>query len=477
MLEAIRDDILESTEGDNNPMRLTIGCLLLVALTGPGLVGQQNQFLGSVPTGVPSSTPLALTLHEAIDRGLKTNLGLLLSDSATESARGERLQTLSALLPQLNGRAGETDETLDLKTVGFNFHFPGVSVPTVVGPFHYTDVRAYVSWTAFDYTALKHDRASRENQRAARLSMLDARDLVVQATANGYLQIIADASRVEAIRSQVETSQAIYDRAVDQQTAGTAAGIDVLRSQVELKQQLQRLLAQTNQFEKDKLTLGRVIGLPASQAFTMSETVPFAALASITQEQALQTAARQRSDYQSYQARVRAAEETVKAAHAERYPTAEVTADYGDVTTPGESHGTFSVVASAKIAVFDGGRIAGDIIQARSALKQRQDELADLGGQIEYQVRTAFLDIRSAAEQVAVARDNLDLANQTLVQARDRFTAGVSDTVEVVQAQESVANANDTLISALFAHNLAKVALARALGGTEQVIQRLLEVK
>jgi outer membrane protein TolC len=458
-------------------MRLTIGCLFLVALTGSGLVGQQNQFLGSVPTGVPSSSPLALTLHEAIDRGLKTNLGLLLSDSAIESARGERLRTLSALIPQLNGRAAETDETLDLKTVGFNFHFPGVSVPTVVGPFHYTDVRAYASWTAFDYTALKQDSASRENQRAARLSMLDARDLVVQATANGYLQIMADASRVEALRSQVETSQAVYDRAVDQQTAGTAAGIDVLRSQVELKQQLQRLLAQTNQFEKDKLTLGRVIGLPAGQAFTMSETVPFAALASITQDQALQTAARQRSDYQSYQARVRAAEEAVKAAHGERYPTAEVAADYGDVTTPGESHGTFSVVASAKISIFDGGRIAGDIIQARSALKQRQDELADLAGQIEYQVRTAFLDIRSAAEQVAVARDNLDLANQTLVQARDRFTAGVSDTVEVVQAQESVANANDTLISALFAHNVSKVALARALGGTEQVIHTLLEVK
>ena len=458
-------------------MRFTTGCLLWVILTASTLHGQQTQFRGSVPTGAPSSTPLALTLHDAIERGLKTNLGLLLSDSATESARGERLQTLSALIPQLSGRAGETDETLDLKTVGFNFHFPGVSIPTVVGPFHYTDLRASASWTAFDYAALKHYRASRENQRAAQLSMLDARDLVVQATANGYLQIIADASRVEAIRSQVETSQALYDRAVDQQTAGTAAGIDVLRSQVELKQQLQRLLAQTNQFEKDKLTLGRVIGLPAGQAFTLSETVPFGALASMTQDQALRTAVQQRPDLQSSRARLRAAEESVKAAHGERYPTAEVTADYGDVTTPGESHGTFSVVASAKISLFDGGRIAGDIIQARSALKQRQDELGDLGGQIEYQVRTAFLDIRSAADQVMVARDNLDLANQTLVQARDRFSAGVSDTVEVVQAQESVATANDTLISALFAHNVAKVALARALGGTEQIIHTLLQVK
>jgi outer membrane protein TolC len=275
----------------------------------------------------------------------------------------------------------------------------------------------------------------------------------------------------------VETSQTLYDRAVDQETAGTAAGIDVLRSQVELKQQLQRLLAQTNQFEKDKLALGRVIGVPAGQDFTVSETVVFAAPASITQDQALQTAAQQRPDFQSDKARVRAAEEAVQAARGERYPTAQVNADYGDITTPGESRSTFTVMASAKVPVFDGGRIDGDIIQARSALKQRQDELADLGGQIEYQVRTALLDIRSAADQVAVARDNLDLANQTLVQARDRFSAGVTDNVEVVQAQESIATANDTLIAALFAHGAAKVALARALGGTEQGIEQLLEVR
>jgi outer membrane protein TolC len=134
-------------------------------------------------------------------------------------------------------------------------------------------------------------------------------------------------------------------------------------------------------------------------------------------------------------------------------------------------------VASATISIFDGGRIAGNVTRARSALKQRQDELADLRGQIEYQVRTALLDLRSSAEQMVVARDNLDLANQTLLQARDRFSAGVSDTVEVVQAQELVATANDTLISAVFTNDAAKVALARALGGTEQVIHTLLEVQ
>ena len=452
--------------------------IFLAALWGTLTVAGQSQFQGSVSSGTASSTPLSLTLHDAIDRGLKTNLGLLVSDSASETARGQRLQSLSALLPQVHAQAGETIEQINLKTIGFNFTIPGASIPTIVGPFHYTDVRAYASWDAFDYSARKNLRSAQEERKAAQLSVKDAHDLVVQATAGAYLQIIADASRTEAIRSQVETSQALYDRAVDQQNAGTAAGIDVLRSQVELRQQQQRLLAQKNQFDKDKLALGRVIGLPPGQDFNLAESAPFTPLTTLTQDQALSTALMQRADYQSYQARVRAAEESVKAAHGERYPTAGVTADYGDVgPTLATSHGTFDFVASAKVNIFDGGRIRGDEVQAKAALKQRQDELADLAGQIDYQVRTAFLDIRTAADQVAVAEDNLNLANQTLVQARDRFIAGVTDNIEVVQAQESVASATDDSIAALYAHNLAKVNLARALGGAEQGIQKLMEVK
>lgn len=463
-------------------MRSTIRCLSLGFAAALSVAAQSSvqpsQFQGSVPSGSVSPTPLALSMREAIDRALKTNLGLLVSGSADESARGQRLQALSALLPQLDAHISETAEQINLQTIGFNFHFPGVYIPTIVGPFHYTDARASASWNVYDGTARKNYRAAQENKRAAQLSVMDARDLVVQAAANAYLEIVADASRVAAIQSQVETAQAIYTRTADQMTAGTAASIDVLRSQVELKQQQQRLLAQQNQFEKDKLALARVIGLPDGQQFNVAEAVPFSPLTALTQDDALHMAMQQRSDYQSYQARIRAAEDAVKAAQAERYPTAGVSADYGDVgTTLADSHGTFTFTASAKVNLYDGKRIEGDIVQAKAALKQRQDEAADLAAQILYEVRSAFLDVRTAADQVDVARDNLDLANQTLVQARDRFTAGVTDNIEVVQAQESVAYANDSLILALYAHNVAKVSLARAVGGAEQGIQKLLEVK
>ncbi len=452
-------------------------CVALFA--GSALLGQQAQFQGSVPTGAASSTPLSLTLRDAIDRGLRTNLGLLLSGQASEASRGERLRSLSALLPQVTGEVSENAEQVDLPSRGIDFHLPGgFATPTVVGPFHYTDARAYASFSVFDYSLRKSYRAAQEGERAAQLSFKDAHDLVVQSVANAYLLVIAGYSRAQALRAQVETDQAIYDRTTDQHRAGTTAAIDVLRAHVELQQEQQQLIAQDNQVAKDKLALGRVIGLPPGQQFTITDTEPYSPLAEMTPDEALRTAYEQRADLQSAQASVRAAENSVSAARAERYPNLGVAADYGDIgTTPASSNGTFTFQVAAKLNIFDGGRISGDIIQARAALKQRQDEVADLGGQIDYQVRAALLDIQSAADQVAVARSNLDLANQTLTQAQDRFASGVTDTIEVVQAQGSVAVANDNLISALYAHNLAKVELARALGSTEQQIQKFMEVK
>jgi outer membrane protein TolC len=388
------------------------------------------------------------------------------------------LQSLSALLPQLTGEVSENVQQIDLKARGIDFHLPGFSTPTIVSPFDYTDARAYASFSVFDYSLRKSYRAAQEGERAAQLSFKDARDLVVQSVANAYLLVIAGSSRVQALRAQVQTDEAVYDRTADQKRAGTAAAIDVLRAHVELQQEQQQLIAQENQVAKDKLALGRVIGLPAGQQFTIADTEPYSPLAAMTPDQALRAAYKDRADFQSAQASVRAAEDSVGAARAERYPNLGVAADYGDVgTTPASSNGTFTFQAFAKFNIFDGGRISADIIQAKAALKQRRDQLADLRGQIDYQVRAALLDIQSAAQLVAVAKNNLELANQTLAQAEDRFASGVTDTVEVVQAQGSVAVANDNLISALYAHNLSKVELARALGSTEQRIQKFMEVK
>jgi outer membrane protein TolC len=458
--------------------RLSLGLGLLFAFA---LAGQQSsQFQGSVPTGTVSPTPLALKLDDAIQRGLRTNLGLLERETATQTARAERIRALSALLPQVTGNLGQSVQQLNLQTLGLDLSslgaFAGIS--PIVGPFTYITAQANVSAPIFDWNARKNLSSARANEQASRFSHRDARDLVVQAVTNAYLQIIADASRVESIQAQVNTAEALYKRAADQNKAGVSPAIDVLRAQVELKTQQQRLLVQQNQYEKDKLTLGRVIGLPAAQSFTIADSIPFTPLNGFSEDRALRTAMLQRQDYQAASRLLVAAEESLRAAQAEWYPTLGVDGYYG-ASGPrvGNSHGVFLVTGSLNFNIFNGGRIRSDIEQARATKKQRADELGDLRGQIEFQVRTAFLDIQSAADQVAVAQSNVELANQTLEQARDRFIAGVADTIEVVQAQESVATASDNLISATYNHNVAKASLARALGLAEQSIKQLIEVK
>jgi outer membrane protein TolC len=459
--------------------RCAATCLVLLFSTVVA-AQQSTPFQGSVPTGTVSTSPLALKLNDAIQRGLRTNLGLLDRETASQTARAERIRALSALLPQVTGTIGETVEQLNLKTLGLGSGLiPGVSgIPSIVGPFSYTNGQANVSAPVFDWSARKNLSSARANEAASKLSIQDARDLVVQAVANAYLLIIADSSRVESIRAQVNTAEALYNQAVDRKQAGVSPAIDVLRAQVELKTQQQRLLVQLNQLAKDKLILGRVIGLPPGQTFYIADITPFTPYNGLTQDQALRTALEQRADYQSASRLLSSADEAVKAAQAEWYPTVDVNGYYG-VTGPtiGNSHGVFLVTGSLNFNIFNGGRIHSDIEQARAARKQRSDELADLRGQIDYQVRAAFLDIQSAADQVGVAQSNVELAAQTLQQARDRFIAGVADTIEVVQAQESVATASDNLISASYAHNVAKASLARALGLAEQRIKNLIEVK
>ena len=300
-----------------------------------------------------------------------------------------------------------------------------------------------------------------------------ARDLVVQAVGNAYLQIIADSARITATQAQIDSDNAVYTNASRRHDAGTAIGIDVLRAQVELKQRQQQLVSVTNQFEKDKLTLGRVMGLPPGQDFSVTDPSSPVPLEAISLKEALDRAYEHRPDLLAAKARVTAAQFTLRSAKAERYPTATANGYYGDqgLRLFTNSHGVFNVTGSVQFNIFDSGRIKSDILQNDAELRNRHNEFENLRGQVDFEVRSALLDLRSANDQVDVAKSNMQLANETLKQSRDRFTAGVTNTVEVVQAQQAVADADENLISAQFQYNLAKVELARSLGLAEEGIR------
>jgi len=440
----------------------------------PNLSAPQNPFTGSVPEGKASATVLQLSFKEAIDRGLRNNLGVLLQSDSALSARGRKWTELSNLLPNLTTSTSENVVQENLAALGIR----SPAFPTIVGPFGYFDTRVFLTQSVFNWRDLQREKGASRNERAANFTVKDARDLVVLAVGNSYLQTLASGARVETAIAQVQTAQALYDKSATQLAAGVSPQIDSLRARVELQTRQQQLILARNDLAKQKLTLARTIGLPPGQEFVLSDSAPYEPLATLGLEQSLQRAYSTRPDYQAAMEQVRAAEYFRSAASAERFPTLGINANYGDIgITPGESHGTFTVAGSLNIPIFQGGKAHGDVLQAEAALKQSRQQLENLRGQIDYDVRTALLDLSAAAEQVEVARSSVDLAAQTLTQAKDRFSAGVADNLEVVQAQEAVAAANESYISSLYAHNLAKVELARAVGIAEEGVKQYLKSK
>ena len=419
---------------------------------------------------------LQIDFKEAIDRGLRNNLGLLLAGDQAQAARGQRWRELAELLPNVRAHAQEAVQTESLAALGLKpsvFHAP---LPRVLGPFNYFDLRANLSQSLFSLRALENERAASERLKVAQYNIKDARELVVLAVGNSYLEAIAAAARVEAVEAQVKTAQALYQKATDQQKAGLSPAIDALRAQVELQTRQQQLIQARNELAKSHLSVARTIGLPPGQQFELTEKAPYEAMTPLPLESYLQHAYKERGDYQGALAQVRSAELSKRAAQAGHYPTVDVDANFGDIgVTPAHSNGTWQVVGGVNIPIFAGNRVHADVLEADAQLRQARSQLGDLRGRIDYEVRAALLDLNAAAEQVEVARSSVDLAEQTLTQSQDRFSAGVADNLEVVQAQDAVASAHDTYIQSLYAHNLAKVELAYAIGDAEQGVKRYLK--
>jgi len=442
----------------------------------------QNPIYGSVPEAKPTTGALSLTFRDAIGRALRQNLAGLLSEYNTIEARGEKWQRLSALLPDVNGGVQEVAQKESLEALGFGKFpaglFGNVRLPPVIGPFAYLDIRASATQRVFDWKAIQQYRAATRNEAVAKLSLKDARDLVVLATGNAYLQAIAEAARVETAQAQVATAKALYDKAVAQQQAGVSPAIDTLRAQVQYQTRQQQLIAATNDFAKQKLSLARVIGLASGQEFSLADKAPYEAFPIPDLETSLQRAYSLRSDYKAAQSRLLAAQFESSAALAGYYPSLDFEADYGQIgAVPSSVLPTYHVAGTLNIPIFQGGKVHGDVLRAEASLRQAQAQLADLRGQIDQDVRNALFDLKSSADQVEVAQSSVNLAEQALTQSQDRFSAGVTDNLEVIQAQEAVAFAHESLISSLYLHNLAKVSFARAIGRAEEGVLEYLQRK
>jgi outer membrane protein TolC len=439
----------------------------------------QGAYSGSARSTAKLPFSGRLSLREAIHRGVDYNLGVVGLSDATRQAQGQSQVARSALLPNLNGNLSETVQQTNLRALGVHFRspIPGFSFPTIVGPFNYIDLRASLSQSIVDLTARNNYRSANEVYRANQFSARDARDLVVLAVGGAYLQVIAMKERVKSARAQFETANALYQQNLQKRSVGLLAQVDVDRSEVEELAQQQRVISLEDDLAKQKISLARMTGLPPNDEYDITDDVPFLAAPVLSLGDALKQAFERRADLKAAEAQIRAAEHTLAAARDERLPSLSVSGDYGAIgTNPSQSHGTFTAAATLHLPIWQGGRTEGDIKQAEASLAQRRAELEDLKSQVESDVRNAYLDLRAATSQVEVAQRNLQVTRETLDLTRQRFDAGVTDNVEVVQAQEFLTSAELDVINSVFAHNVAKLSLARSIASAADTLQQFLSL-
>ena len=426
-----------------------------------GAQTSQDSFRGSIIEGKSTGTTIDLSLDNAIERGLRTNLGIILQSSSQKNANGQRLEQLQALLPTVTGSASIVVQQINLAAEGIKF--PGFS--PIIGPFQVVDFRAYLTQNLVNVQSLENYIAAKHNFQSAKLTAEDARDMVVLTVGNAYLLSIADASRIEAVNAELATAKLTLDQAVASHDAGVSPRIDVLRAQVDYQNEQQTLISATNQLAKDKLALARTIGLPLDQDFRLVDAAPFAALDQMDPRQAFDRAIAARKDLAASVEQVKAARAGKKAAFADQLPVLSVNGDFGDIgTTPGHSHGTFSATGEVTAPILQIARTRGERDVADAQFETAEARLSDQVQQVNQDVRDSLLDIQAAARLVETTRSNVDLAREELSEAQQRFRAGVSDNLPVSQAQSQTEQANTQYISALYQHNVAKLSLARALG-------------
>jgi outer membrane protein TolC len=417
------------------------------------------------------ATPYHLTLRDAIQKALQANLSVLVANTRVEEAEGTRARRLSAaLLPRVRVQSYANLQNRNLRAFGISF--PGT--PEVVGPFSNYDFRVYGEQNLVDLQSYRGWKASERALDAGKMDYQDARDLIIRAIAGLYLNAQSAAARVDAAQSRVTASDVLYKLAKDRHDAGTATGVDVLRSQVQLANDKQALLVARNQYKQSLLALARNIGMSPSTPLELAERLLYQPLTQPQAESLVPSALLARPDYLSLASQRQGLVEQQRANHARSLPKLSINGNYGGLgRSIGSVQGTGIIQGQIDFTVFDRDR-NGEAQELDSRVKRIDAQIADLHRGVEEDIREALLNLESAAEQVAVAKDGQDLAERELELAQDRFQSGTTNNVEVVTAQDELARAQENYILAVSSHADAKFALARALGDTEKNIGQYL---
>jgi len=429
------------------------------------------------PLAMAQPAPLQLSLKRAVDLALSPdgNTQVQLAAESLRQSETRVTQERSAFLPDLSGFVTYQDQTRNLAAFGisFNVPIPGFEFPTLVGPFTTFEARARVQQNVLDLSSIRRYQASRAGLTATRTDSDATSEQVASQVARAYLAALKTQADVETVKANISLDEAVLKQVTNQKAAGTGTGIEITRARVQLSNEQQRLLVAENERRRARLQLLRAIGLPLDTDLQFIDKLEYTPVDALTLDQARAKALEGRPDLTTQQQREETARLSASAVNMEHVPSIAAFADYGNIGTGFNDHAlpTYTYGVTLRVPIFDGGRREARHAESVSRYRAEQTRTRDLRRQVELDVRLALDSLRSAEDQVKVARDGLVLADAELTQARRRYDAGVTTSLEVTDAQTRLERARDNQTAALFNYNVARIDLAQAMGAVRRTIQ------
>jgi outer membrane protein TolC len=419
----------------------------------------------AIGAAAQESAPLQLTLRDAVNLALKQNPVVILASLGVARSEQDRLVARSGLLPQANGNVNEADHRFNVEAL-LGIPFPGI--PQHAGPFQTFQVGADFEAPVFDLTLWQRYRSAQIGVDASRAGELTAREESVLLVVSQYLGSQRSAADVRAAQSQVELAQALYDQAADLQRHGVGTGIDTLRANVQLQNNKQRLIMAHMQLDTSLFGLARLLNVDPHRRIVLADQVSFFDTPAIPVDQTIERAYANRPELRQIAAQERQADLALRTASDQRVPRVTVSGNWAEQgLTPNSAIPVYNYQASLDVPLFTGGRIQAQRAEADIAIRQLKQQEQELRNRIALEVKTASARLESARGEVDVANQGVQLAQQEVEQARDRFQAGVADNIEVITAQDELARANDNQIGALYRYNQARADLAHSTGQME----------
>ena len=416
------------------------------------------------------SNPLKLTLKEAVQLALKQNPAAQIANLNLAQSVQDRTMARAGLLPQADLEVLDRATRYNIYAL-FGRQFPGLEEHG--GPFQFFQAGPNFSMPIFDLTAWRRWQSAHQGVRASEAQETTVREQTVLLVVSQYLGGLRAGAAVVAAQSRVDLAQALYDQAADLQKNGVGTGLDTLRANVELQNEKQRLIEAQTQEEVALYGLVRLLNLDPHQQVELADKPSFFQTPEFEASKSVEEALATRPEMRALEARERIVTLEKKAASESRLPSINFGGDwaYQGLSLP-RAIPSYAFQVTLDVPIWTSGRIHAQIARSDIELRKVAQERADLRGQIALDVKTAVARLQSARHEVDVANLGVNLSQEEVTQARDRFQAGVANNIEVVTAQNELARANDNQIAALYSYNQSRADLAHAIGQTEALYSK-----